>query len=83
VVDLTSIREVDAGTAERLFRLHRSAGLLGAEVVFSGIQPAVIHSLVASGLDGLRWPPTFGTCDQALQHCLAEGLVPRVTRRRP
>lgn len=51
VVDLTGIAEVDRDVAVRLQHTVAAVRLLGAEVVFSGLAPAVASRLTECGLD--------------------------------
>lgn len=51
VVDLTGIAEVDRDVAERLLHTVTAVRLLGADVVFSGLAPAVASRLAECGLD--------------------------------
>ncbi len=51
VVDLTGVEIVDTSTADRLIKLSRSVGMLGAECVVSGIQPAVAQTLIELGVE--------------------------------
>jgi rsbT co-antagonist protein RsbR len=49
IVDLTGIDVVDESAADQLTRLVRSASLLGARCVITGISPAVAQIFVAIG----------------------------------
>jgi len=51
VVDVTGVSEVDTHVAEVLVRAARAAKLLGAEVIMTGIRPAVAQALVDLGAD--------------------------------
>lgn len=51
VVDLTGIAEVDRDVAVRLQHTVTAVHLLGADVVFSGLAPAVASRLAECGLD--------------------------------
>ncbi|MDI1479276.1 PAS domain-containing protein [Polyangium sp. y55x31] len=51
VVDVTGVSTVDTHVAEVLVRAARAAKLLGAEVIMTGIRPAVAQALVDLGAD--------------------------------
>lgn len=51
ILDLTGVPNVDESVAQALLLAVRSARLLGAEVVLSGIKPAAAQALVRIGVD--------------------------------
>ncbi|MEP7120250.1 MAG: PAS domain-containing protein [Byssovorax sp.] len=51
IVDLTGVPSLDSDAADGLLRAARSVGLLGAEVVLTGLRPEVARTLVALGTD--------------------------------
>lgn len=51
ILDITGLREVDTEVASALVNAARAVKLLGAEVVVTGMRPAVAHALVESGAD--------------------------------
>jgi PAS domain S-box-containing protein len=51
LLDVTGVHTVDAEVARMLVSTARAAGLLGAEVVLTGISPAVALELVGLGVD--------------------------------
>lgn len=51
IVDITGIVDVDAEVADALLHAARAVKLLGAQVVLTGIRPAVAQTLVTLGLD--------------------------------
>lgn len=51
VLDLTGVESVDTGTVGHLLRLLRAAALLGASCVVCGVQPAVVRTIVALGVE--------------------------------
>jgi rsbT co-antagonist protein RsbR len=68
LLDLTAVEIVDTSTADRVLKLVRSAALLGAECIVTGIQPAVARTLVELGvpLGGIE---TRRNLRQALKYC--------------
>jgi len=70
IIDLTGVGTVDTSTADRFLKLARSARLLGAECVVTGIQSAVARTLVALDVEftSLR---TAQNLKQGLEVCLA------------
>jgi rsbT co-antagonist protein RsbR len=71
LLDLTAVEIVDTSTADRILKLVRSAGLLGAQCIVTGIQPAVARTLVELGvpLGGIE---TRRNLRQGLDHCRAK-----------
>lgn len=51
ILDITGVPRVDASIAAALLRAARAVGLLGAEVVLTGISPEVARTLVEIGAD--------------------------------
>lgn len=51
ILDVTGVRQMDAGVASALARVARAVELLGAEVVITGISPVVAQTLVEIGAD--------------------------------
>lgn len=83
ILDITGVREVDAQAAEALLRVARAAGLLGAEVVLTGIAPAVSRALVEIGVD-LGQTVTRGTLQDGIAYALGRPgkAAPARARRR-
>lgn len=69
IVDITGVREADAQVADGLLRAARAAGLLGAEVVLTGIAPAVAQALTEIGAD-LGRTVTRGTFQAGIAYAL-------------
>lgn len=51
ILDVTGVRVIDAQVASALLRVSRSAQLLGAEVILTGIRAEIAHALVRLGAD--------------------------------
>ncbi len=51
IVDITGIPMVDTQVADGLMRAAQAVGLIGAQVVFTGIRPEVAQTLVTLGVD--------------------------------
>ena len=51
ILDITGVSRLDAQVTDCLLRAARAVRLLGAEVVITGIQPAVAQALVGLGVD--------------------------------
>ncbi|WAS93550.1 PAS domain-containing protein [Nannocystis punicea] len=73
ILDITGVPEIDAQTADALLRAARSAALLGAESVITGIRPGLAATLVSLGAD-LGSIVTLGT--------LKAGIAYAMSRRR-
>ncbi|WP_438027841.1 PAS domain-containing protein [Sorangium sp. So ce233] len=80
ILDLTGVPAVDAAVAERLTRVARAAGLLGAQVSVTGVSPAIARELVELGAD-LRTLVFRGDVRVALRHALARRAQPQGGRR--
>ncbi len=51
LIDITGVTDVDSHVADALLRTAQAVKLLGAEVVITGIQPAMAQTLVQMGID--------------------------------
>jgi len=69
IMDMTGIGDVDAATADHLFRVLKALGLLGATAIVTGIKPAVAQTLVDLGVD-LGDVVTFGHLEEALRYVM-------------
>jgi anti-anti-sigma regulatory factor len=58
LVDITGVPTIDTGTAQHLVETITAAGLLGAEVILTGLKPGIAQTLVALGVD----MSAFQTC---------------------
>ena len=51
IIDITGVREIDAQVAQTLVQAAQATRLLGAQVVLTGIRPAISRILVEMGAD--------------------------------
>ncbi|WP_437968836.1 PAS domain-containing protein [Sorangium sp. So ce260] len=72
IIDITGVKAVDAQVAEMLVQAARAAGLLGAQVVLTGIQPAIARALIELDVD-LRGLVTEGTLQGGIAHAYPVG----------
>ena len=71
IVDITGVRDVDSGVADPLVRAARAVGLVGAQVVLTGIKPSVAQTLVDLGVD-LGSIVTSGTLQSGIRYALQQ-----------
>ncbi|XXX78495.1 PAS domain-containing protein [Sorangium sp. So ce134] len=69
IIDITGVKAVDEHVAEMLVQVARAAGLLGAEVVLTGIQPAIARTMIELDID-LRDLVTEGTLQGGIAYAL-------------
>jgi predicted ATPase/GAF domain-containing protein len=69
IVDITGVRQADAEVASTLLRTGRALGLLGAEVVITGVRPEVAQTLIGLGVD-LGAIVTLGTLESGIVYAL-------------
>jgi anti-anti-sigma regulatory factor len=69
VVDLTGVKAIDAGTVDHFLQIAGAVRLLGAEIIFAGIQPEVSVALVSLGADLSAFTATRDVKD-ALARCM-------------
>ncbi|WP_437571730.1 PAS domain-containing protein [Sorangium sp. So ce542] len=69
IIDITGVKAVDERVAEMLVHAARAAGLLGAEVVLTGIQPAIARTMIELDID-LRGLVTEGTLQGGIAYAL-------------
>ena len=69
IIDITGVKAVDVQVAEMLVHAARAVGLLGAQVVLTGIQPAIAQTLIELDVD-LRGLVTAGTLRSGIAHAL-------------
>lgn len=70
IIDITGLKQVDAGVADTLVRTASALRLLGARAILTGMQPEVARALVEGGID-LRGIVTRSTLQSAIAHALA------------
>ncbi|AUX20959.1 anti-anti-sigma factor [Sorangium cellulosum] len=70
IIDITGVKSVDVQVAEMLVEAARAAGLLGAKVVLTGIQPAIARTLIELGVD-LQGVVTAGTLRGGIAYALS------------
>lgn len=74
LVDITGVPDVDTQTAQHLLEAVSAARLLGAEVILTGISPAIAQTLVHLGID-LQGIHTESTLREGLELALGtQGL---------
>jgi PAS domain S-box-containing protein len=71
IVDITGVKDADAQVAGALQQAAQAARLLGAEVVLTGIRPAVARALLETGAD-LAGIVTKSTLRAGVAHALAD-----------
>jgi len=69
ILDITGVPTVDARIADALVRAARAVGLIGAEVVLTGIRPEVAQTLVTIGVD-LADIPTRGALRSGIAYAM-------------
>jgi len=69
IIDVTGVPEADAAVAEALVRVASAIRLLGAEVVITGIQAQIAHTLVELGVE-IRGLTTRGTLRDGIAYAM-------------
>lgn len=69
ILDITGVSVVDTQVADAFIRASQAVGLLGAQVVLTGIRPEVAQTLVQLGVD-LRSIITRGTLQDGITYAL-------------
>jgi rsbT co-antagonist protein RsbR len=82
ILDVTGVREANVQIAHALTRVTKAARLLGAEVVLTGISPAVAEALAAAGAE-LGDTLTLGTLQSGITHALGRTVSAAPRARRP
>lgn len=73
ILDVTGVPTIDAPVASALVRTAQAVNLLGAQVLLTGIQPAIARTLVELGAD-LGGILVRSTLDSGIAYALARGL---------
>lgn len=71
IIDLTSVEDIDAATADHLVGLAKAVGLLGSRCLLTGMQPRIAGALVQLGADLGALKP-LRSLQEGLRYCLAE-----------
>lgn len=77
IVDVTGVEAIDTRTADYLLGLARSARLLGASYILTGIRPEVAQTMVHLGIE-MSDIGSFATVQDGLKECLRQIGVIRV-----
>lgn len=71
ILDITGVSLIDTSTANHLLMTTRAAGLLGSQVILTGMGPEVAQSVVHLGVD-LRGLVTLASLRDGLDYALAQ-----------
>lgn len=71
IVDITGVAMVDTQVAKALISAAQAVKLLGAQVMLTGIQPQIAHSLVQLGID-LQGINTRGSLQAGIASALSQ-----------
>jgi rsbT co-antagonist protein RsbR len=71
IIDLTGVPVLDTSTADRLLAIARAAGLVGAQTVITGLQPAVAQTVVTLGV-GMGEVKTLRNLKDGLRYCVRQ-----------
>jgi rsbT co-antagonist protein RsbR len=71
IIDLTGVPVMDTSTADRLLAIARAAGLVGAQTVITGLQPAVAQTVVTLGV-GMGEVRTLRNLKDGLRYCVRQ-----------
>jgi len=74
VLDVTGVPEIDSVSANQLVGAVRSAGMMGAQVIISGLSAEIAHTLVTAGID-LEQIATAGDLQGGIER--AEAVIGR------
>jgi len=69
ILDVTGVPELDAQAAASIARAAQGARLLGAQVILTGIQPAMAQALTSLAVD-MSGVMTFGALQNGVAHAL-------------
>ena len=79
LLDVTGVPSVDDAAAEAIARAARAVGLLGAELVLTGVGAEVARTLISLGAD-LRGIVTLGSLEQGIAYAMGRKNRPRARR---
>lgn len=79
LLDVTGVPRVDDAAADAIARAARAVGLLGAELVLTGVGPEVARTLIALGAD-LRGIVTLGSLEQGIAYVMGRKNRPAARR---
>jgi rsbT co-antagonist protein RsbR len=71
IIDLTGVPVLDTSTADRLLAIARAAGLVGAQTIITGLQPAVAQTVVTLGV-GMGDVKTLRNLKDGLRYCIRQ-----------
>jgi len=71
LLDVTGVPEVDHDAADAIMRTARAVGLLGAELVLTGVGPSVARTIIALGAD-LKGIVTLGSLEQGIAYAIGK-----------
>ncbi len=69
IIDITGVPVVDTGVANHLLQTAQAAGMLGSQVVLTGIAPEVAHTIVSLGVE-LRGLATRSNLQSGIEYAL-------------
>ncbi len=78
IIDITGVKVVDTQVASALLRTAQAAGMLGAQVVLTGIRPEIAQTIVYLGAD-LRGIVTKATLQEGIAYALSHRRVKQPT----
>ncbi|MDW8404257.1 PAS domain S-box protein [Chloroflexus sp.] len=76
IIDITGVKVVDTQVAGALIRAAQAVGLLGAQVVLTGISPEIAQTLVHIGVT-MQGLVTRATLQEGVAYALHRRLVPQ------
>ncbi|UQA61910.1 PAS domain-containing protein [Polyangium aurulentum] len=79
LLDVTGVPGVDDAAADAIARAARAVGLLGAELVLTGVGAEVARTLIGLGAD-LRGIVTLGSLEQGIAYAMGRKNRPRARR---
>lgn len=74
ILDITGVKVIDTQIASVLVRSAKAMGLLGAQVVLTGINPEIAQTLIHIGID-LRAVVTRATLQEGIAYALSRRIA--------